>query len=56
MQQLTTHCLIKKNVTSHFYVHVIYFIKTDQNSFFLKVSCPPKSKQTYECIGSGPRE
>ena len=30
MQQLTT--LINKNVISHFYVHVMYFMKTDQNS------------------------
>ena len=45
MQQLTTHCLIKKNVISHFYVHVMYFIKMDQNSFFLK-SIMSTKKQT----------
>lgn len=41
----TNYTVIKKNVTSHFYVHVIYFMKTDQNSFFLK-SVMSTKKQT----------
>lgn len=45
MQQLTAHCPIKKNVISHFYVHVMHFIKADQNSFFLK-SVMSTKKQT----------